>query len=77
MGCSLQLIISLEIFDLELCCSGLCGSSCEIMGFWCNVEGDDVDWFVNSGLIFILVGIGFLDDIIGGGNYVYFEVNGL
>lgn len=75
-GCSPQPTTSLETFDSESLCSGLCGSSCEITGLWRNVEGDDADWFVNSGPTPTLVGTGPSDDITGGGNYVYLEANG-
>ena len=75
-GCTPAAPSSVETFDNEALCGGLCGVSCDLTGVWRNVEGDGFDWLVNTGPTPTLVGTGPDDDITGGGNYVYIEANG-
>lgn len=75
-GCMPAAPSSIETFDAQTLCGGLCGTVCELTGVWQNVDGDGFDWLINSGPTPTLVGTGPDDDITGGGNYVYIEANG-
>lgn len=62
-------------FDSLQTCDPICGAKCDINGFWFNASNDDFDWLVNSGAT-STPNTGPLDDVSGGGNYIYLESSG-
>ena len=75
-GCIPALATVIETFDNQDNCFAFCSATCVQTGFWRNTGGDDFDWITYSGNTPTLVGTGPLDDITGGGKYVYIEANG-
>lgn len=62
-------------FDTLQTCTAICGATCQINGFWYNATNDDFDWLVNNGAT-STPNTGPLDDVSGGGNYIYIETSG-
>ncbi len=62
-------------FDTLQTCDPICGAKCEINGFWYNAANDDFDWLVSNGAT-STPNTGPLDDVSGGGNYLYLEASG-
>lgn len=74
-GCQPPPITIVENFDNEVSCDPNCGVACNTTGLWRNVSGDAFDWIAYSGPT-TTSGTGPLDDVTGGGKYMYIETTG-
>ena len=75
-GCQPPPVTIVETFNDELLCSTAnCNTPCNTTGLWRNVSGDAFDWLVNAGPT-PTSGTGPLDDVSGGGKYMYIETTG-
>ncbi len=75
-GCQPPPVTIVETFNNEsLCNTANCNAACNTTGLWRNVSGDAFDWIVTTGPT-PTSGTGPLDDVSGGGKYVYIETTG-
>jgi len=75
-GCQPPPITLVETFNSQLLCNTMsCNSVCNTTGLWRNVSSDAFDWLVTTGPT-PTAGTGPLDDVSGGGRYVYIETTG-
>jgi len=74
-GCQPPPLTIVESFNSQLLCNTNCGVACNTTGLWRNISGDAFDWIVTTGPT-PTSGTGPLDDVSGGGRYVYIETTG-
>lgn len=74
-GCDPPPITIVEDFDDQNSCAAACPTNCALTGKWRNGPGDEHDWIAFSGGTPTL-GTGPVDDVPGGGKYVFIETTG-